>query len=384
MRWKSKATLAIVIVVAIVLAGLVYLDYLHSDLAPSGSAFSVVNLTQDLGNQFTPGSIQAFGVNSSSLLISGVGLYNKTTDYSLPNLMKMTSLSPSVQGTNMDLVANQYFRDGNVFGTGWNGSSWLLTGQISWGNITEGAVVSISGSLVTNLTSILSRYFVNGGIWFDGWNGSAWLLGGNSDKKASLVSYHNGKVTDETGLLGSQVPNAWIQWLEWNGSSWLVGGHGVFGFLNGNYYINMLGESPFNSSGVLSSDFHNREWVIGGGPPATIIVLSGTHITGTIHMPRYFDEWVNSIVYYRGVYLIGGKGLNPNGSFHPALYFLDLNVVPESVENLTHLLPSSFDFGQVQFMSYVTLDGESGVLIAGQGYIDPNSGYSRGALAILS
>lgn len=384
MRGKWVAVLVIAIVAGAIVSGSVYFAFFHSTQSTSLNAFHVTDLSPDLGTQFTPGSIQAFGANSTSLLISGMGIYNKSTDFSLPNLMEMNSLSPNVQGKNMDYVADQYFKNGNVFGTGWNGSSWLLTGQISWGNVTEGAVISMTGTKMTNLTSIFSRYFQNGGIWFDGWNGTGWLLGGNNDRKASLVSYQNGIVVNETSLLGNQSFNAWIQWLDWNESAWLVGGHGVFGFLKGNSYTSMLEVSAFNSSGVYASYFNDGRWIVGGGPPVAIQVVVGNRITDTIHMPSFFNAWINGITFYEGQYLVGGKGLNKNGSMHPALYSVVLNSSSPSIRNLTSFLPSSFDLGQIQFISFLTFAGNSGVLIAGQGHYDPHSGFSKGALAFLT
>jgi len=307
-----------------------------------------------------------------------MGYYNKSSDYSLPNLAQLDSLSGA--GKNLDSFISAFFGTGAVFGTTWNGSSWLITGQLSYGSQNVGAVISLSGGKFLNLTSKFYGYFKDGGAWIDGWNGTAWLVAGNNDNRASLVEYLNGSVTNLTPFLGYLPHGSWIQFLLWNGSAWFIGGHEIFGFLEGDHFVNELNASPFAKSGALSATFTRGEWIIGGGPPAKLLIVKGTSIVENLTPQSYLNDWVNGLVYYDGYLLAGGKGVDSSGLIHPALVAYSLRDGNFRSFNLSGDLATSFDGGQIQFMANVSFDGKNFVLVAGQGDYNPISGYSIGAL----
>lgn len=347
-------------------------------------AYTVVNLTSELGQYYQPGAIQAFGTNSTSILVSGISHYNKPTDTSKPALVQLTSLENSSLGVSLSNITGKYFHDGSVFGTAWNGTSWLLTGEINSGPSGTGAVISVRGNNITNLTPVLGKYFRHGGAWFDAWNGSSWLIGGNCDKEASLVSYSHGEVKNYSSLLGNSGGNPWIQLIEWNGTSWLIGGFGVFGFLKNGVYSNMLGMTEFATSGVFTAYYDGTGWMIGGGKPAGLQIVHNNGSIETLALPSYFNNWVNAICKLGSYYIIGGEaGIGPN-RIAPALFAVNLTGKDPAFQNITSLLPGSFDYGLVQFMGDVQFEGANGILIAGQGNYDEVTGHSTGALALLS
>ncbi len=351
----------------------------------SKGTFKIVNLTADLGTYFTPGSIQAFGYNNSGLLLTGATYYNKSTEATLPALMRINSLNGTSIGTGLDSITAKYFRNGTVFGAGWNGTDWLLTGEVSFGNTDEAGIISMNGDNIANLTETIGKYFKNGGAWFDSWNGTGWLIAGNVDKRACLVGYYHGEIINYTAELGFVPQDSWIQYLSWNGSSWLVSGHSIFGFLQGKNYINMLNMTVFRSSGVYSACYTSQgEWIVGGGPPAKLELIRGQKVIANISLPPKFNQWVNGITKFDGLYILGGKGANKSDPIFPALYSLNLSGVNWNFTDLSSLLPSSFDEGQVQFLSFVDFKNTTGVLIAGQGHYNINTGYSTGSLALLT
>ena len=206
---RIKAVSA-VLIAAIVIASMAYYE-LYRNGGGSKHAFSgleITDLTKALGSTFSPGSIQAFGENNTTILISGSGQYHKPSDFSTPALMGINDLNPGTSGHNMDELANTYFHDGSVFGTAWNGTSWILTGEISFGNTDEGSAIAINEGNVVNLTPLLGPYFKNGGIWFDAWNGTGWLFGGNNDRAASLIGYYHGGKANFNGFLGAPPPGS--------------------------------------------------------------------------------------------------------------------------------------------------------------------------------
>lgn len=373
----------VVIVALVVAAG--YGVYYHVTTTPPNASvnYSMVNLTGDLGNAFDPGSIQAFGSNSSSILLSGVGYTDKTTQFSNASLLRLNSLQPGSTGTELSRITADYFHNGTVFGTGWNGTAWLLTGETGFNGTSQAGVIAVEGSYIDNLTATIGHYFRDGGAWIDAWNGSGWLIGGNSDTAAVLVGYYHGEIINYTSALGPLPLHSWIQLIDFNSSAWLVGGHGVFGFLSSGHFTNMLSRTAFAFSGVYSAQFTGGRWIIGGGPPAGIQIISGNSVESAVSTPSFFNSWVNGICIYDNSYFIGGKGLHSN-RFYPALYKMSVSSSGISFQNLSSLLPSSFEGGQVQFMSTISFQNYTGILIAGQGNYNATTAFSTGALAFLT
>ncbi|MEM0158710.1 MAG: hypothetical protein QW812_04280 [Thermoplasmataceae archaeon] len=376
--FPSRKLLAVIVAV-LVIALVAYEVFDRLEAGAKIPEFRYISLQEELGTQFDPGSIQAFGYNNTSLLISGLGPYNKSTDSSLPNLEEIDSLNIQ-PGKNMDSAISEYFGLGSVFGTNWNGSAWLLTGQLSYGDVNVGSVVSYEGNRFTNLTPRFSTYFQRGGAWIDGWNGSAWIVAGNSDNRASLVEYSHGSVVNLTGLLGNTPVGSWIQFVLWNGSAWFLGGHLIFGFLNGDRYTNLLSLSPFADSGALSGLYVDGEWIIGGGPPAGAVIVKGQSITEAFHPPAYLNMWINGIADFNGYIFLGGKGMTDTGLIHPALYIYRSLSSFNNPVNQSAEIPASFNGGQIQFMETIDFHGVQSLFIAGQGNYNEETGYSTGAL----
>lgn len=378
---RRMYVILVVIVVIATSLGTIFAEY--NQLFVKSQKFSMTNLTYDLGNIFDPGSIQSFGLNNSSIFISGVSYYNKPADTNLPSLALSESLNNSTAATSMISIANRYFHNGTVFGTAWNGSAWMLTGEAANGNIDGGSAIIIRGSSVTNLTPVIEPYFNEGGAWIDAWNGSGWLIGGNIDKQAALIGLYHGTLINYSKDLGNLASNSWIQLLVWNGSSWLVSGHGVFGFLKGNRFSNLLNKTEFSKSGVYAALYQNNEWIIGGGAPAGMQIISSNGTISSVKLPGYFTNWINGITTLGQYTVIGGETSLGDNTIGPTLYAVSLSEQHPTFINLTSLLPGSFDYGLLQFLSFIQFKGQSGVLIAGQGFYNETSGYSTGALAFL-
>lgn len=379
---KAKTAIALALSILMVASVVSYEAY-SSSVNRGSPAFKMSSLDSELGSAFSSGSIQAFGQNNTTVLVSGTSSYYKPADFSTPALESLNGIGGNFTAHNMSNLADYYFHDGSVFGTAWNGSSWVLTGEITWGNVDEGAALAVNGNVDQNLTPTLGKYFQNGGVWFDSWNGSGWLFGGNEDKHASLVGLYHGEVINYTGMLGHKIPDSWIQLIVWNGTSWLIGGHFVFGFLTGGRYHSMLSQTKFNGSGVYSATYGKGVWIIGGGPPAGIEIVHGSNVTENITLPGYFSKWINGLAPFGKGFVAGGEATSLNGHMEPALYYFTFTDGSSRFTNLSAYLPSSFKDGQVQFLAPVSLNNISGILIAGQGSYNETNGNSHGAMALL-
>lgn len=351
--------------------------------APAGFIFSSANVTPDLPRSFTNGAIQAFGSNASSVLFGGVSYYHR--DH-LPydSLPALGSYSPATAATDdLTTQTSSYFYEGGVFPVGWNGSSWLIAGQTTIGNTTEGSAIALQDGHITNLTSLVAPYFQEQGIWIAGWNGEGWLLGGNNTQGAVLVYLHGDSVTNLGSLLPNNRPGDWIQALAWNGSGWLVGGQGIFGAYENGRFTNLLPQSPFTSGGVLSMDWNGSSWLVGGSPLALAYVY-GTEVLAAPSPTNGTEGWVNSIVAVPGEGWIVSGGTDSGGQYGPLLATLSARAgTAHVVEDFSCLL-GAFQGGWVQYGGWAPAFGSNAVLLVGQAGTDASTYASHSAAVLLS
>ncbi len=342
--------------------------------------YVVANTTGSLNGTFRPGAIQGFGENGTAILYAGIGRWDRPHDLTLPELSAELGSGPAV---NLTSSTGTLFHLGGVFGTVWNGTAWLVSGEATWGPVSGGVLASYRDGAWTNLSPLVLPHFRGGGVWAVAWNGSSWLLAGNSSAGAAMVELRGGAVTDLTGLLPHTGARDWIQLLAWNGTSWVVGGRGVFGVLSEGRYTDLLPGSPFAGGGVFGADWNGTAWVVGGGPPAAVAELVGTSVRPVPALPPEFDTWVNAVVATPFGWLLAGKGSGVRGLSLPELALWNGEVRGCFVLDLHALLPSSFAGGQVQFAGWAPLFGPGSLLLVGQGGLNELTGYSYGATAVL-
>lgn len=381
-RLDARVRVAVLAVVAISLIAAVATELGESPTAATstpGQVLGVANWTAALGATFTPGAPQAFGSNASTIFIGGVGPWDKPTGDEFPAFATWQGGSNAQNSTAAILP---FFPDGAVFGNAWNGSSWLFTGESTWGDDGGGALVALSDGRWTNLTALVRPYSEGEGIWADAWNGSAWLVAGNNTTGATLLSYAAGRVTDLTGLLPHNLPGDWIQLIGWNGTGWLIGGYGVFGTLFHGHYTDLSIASDWVTRGVYAADWNGSNWLVGGGSPAATVVVQGTRPSAGVELPIGFDRWVNSIVWTGSGWLISGKGTAPGGDAQGELAYW--GGLGSTLVDLTAELPSAFMGGQIQFATWAPALGSHVILLMGQGDLNEVTGYSAGAAATVT
>src|SRR5467141_2891104 len=105
--------------------------------AAPGGIRAVHDLTPQLGPTFHPGAIQGFGYNDSLIFLAGISVWDKPAESSQPVL---ASLDPHQSVVNLTPSVAREFADGGVFGSVWNGSAWLLSGEVTWGSLNEGVL----------------------------------------------------------------------------------------------------------------------------------------------------------------------------------------------------------------------------------------------------
>lgn len=350
--------------------------------SPGGPALVAINATGDLADSFSSGAIQSFGSNATSVVFGGVSYYDRG-HAPFDSLPALGEYAPSA-GTIDDLtaLAAPYFAEGGVFPVGWNGTAWLIAGQSTVGNLTEGSAISIQGGIVTNLTSLVAPYFEGQGIWIAGWNGTGWLLGGNTTGGAALIFLAGDTVTDLTPSIPNNAPGDWVQGLGWNGSGWLVGGQGIFGALDGDRYTNLLPQSPFAAGGALAMDWNGSAWLVGGSPTGLVFV-DGTTLRAAPSISTPAVGWVNSVVSLgAGEWIVSG-GYLAAGAYTPFLKVVGSGGSLESVVDESACLPGAFDGGWVQYGAWAPAFGPRALLLVGGAGTDPVDASGHSAAAVI-
>ncbi len=349
----------------------------------SGISVSVEDDTSLVDGPFAGGAIQAFGANATATLLGGLSYYyqNATPYDSLPAAETLPTTGGS-GAENLTPLLAPYFPWGGIYPVAWNGTAWLIAGQATFGQVTEGAAVALTSGRVTNLTPLLGSYFSGQGIWIAGWDGQGWLIGGNSSSGASLVYLEGGKVTNLSGLLPNNQPGDWVQMVAWNGTAWLVGGQGVFGSWEGGQYVNLLPSSPFAKGGVFGIGWNGNEWLVGGDPPL-LVAVQGVTVSAGPSLENWTHGWINTVVPLSFGWAAGGGAFVAGGGYTPRLELFGGSWSPGPTD-LSSCLPASFAGGWVQFGGVVPGGIATSLLLVGEGGTNPTTLASHGAAANLS
>jgi hypothetical protein len=351
--------------------------------AAGGPSLGSTNLSSALPGSFSTGAIQSFGSNDSTVIFGGVSYYDRNHD-PFDSAPALSSYAPAL-GKDVDLTdsAAPYFDEGGVFPVGWNGSAWLVAGQTTIGNVTEGSAISLQAGRFTNLTPLVAPYFQQQGIWIAGWDGEGWLLGGNNSLGAVLVYLQGDTVTNLTSLLPNNGPADWIQALAWNGSGWLVGGQGIFGALHEGRFTNLLPESPFLTGAALAMGWNGSAWLVGGSPADLVYVQGGSEQPGP-SLGVGSPSWVNSVVSLPdGGWLVSG-GSEGAGQYAPLLAALPTGSPEGAAVDESACLPMSFHGGWIQYGTWAPAFGANELLLVGEGGTDPVTFESHAAAAVIS
>ena len=372
-------------IVALVAASIGGVALLPAGAPPQpGAPFSISDLTPQLGATFHPGVVLVGGSNGTSSFLGGVGVYHATTDFSLPVLDAVSYGASGVQITNRTGDLGAYFPEGGVYSSVWNGTSWLIAGQATYGTGNQGALISVGPAGVTNISSEIVPYFVGGGIWALGWNGSAWLVGGNSSQGAVLLALDGSRVTNLSSSITVHLPNSWVQLLLWNGHQWLIGGQGLFGTLEGTTFTDLDPGSPFIGTGAFAAVWTGAAWVVGGYAPRLAEVVGGA-LLATVPLPSPAAHLLVTLVLPLGaVWLVGGRAPGAADAYSPVLFTWDGSSTTGGFTNVSDLLPASFGGGELQggFPTPPVCPGC--YLLIGEGGYHVSTGYGTGAVALLT
>lgn len=189
------------------------------------ASLSVTQLTPSQ----TQGTVWGGGWNGSQWLISGWGEDLPTPPGSNPYIFLYNGIGQIFGGSMDQYQAESTWHGGDIFAASSNGKEWLLSGLgsgllPSYGNDNHMALAVFNGNNFTDLSESVPNQ-ADYILYTNAWNGKYWLIGGGYMEGGVLFSYDGNKIVDLSGKLTEAVPTLEsVQTLGWNGNYWLIGG----------------------------------------------------------------------------------------------------------------------------------------------------------------
>ena len=176
----------------------------------------------------TEGTVWGGGWNGSQWLISGWG-EDAGPNGSNPYIFLYNGLSQVVDGSLDQYTAETTWHGGDIFAASAHGNDWLLSGLgsgnlTSYGHINHMSLSLFDGNDFTDLSSSVPNQR-DAILYANAWNGEYWLIGGGYEDYGTLFTFNGKKIVDLTAKIAEAVPTfGSVQSLAWNGYYWLIGG----------------------------------------------------------------------------------------------------------------------------------------------------------------
>jgi hypothetical protein len=185
------------------------------------------------------GTVWGGGWNGSQWLISGWG-DDGGPNGSDPYIYLYDGRSQVIGGSLDQYEAESSWLGGDIFAASYNGKEWLLSGlgsgllpSYSDQEKNHMSLSLFDGFDFTDLSSSVPEQR-DAILYTNAWNGQYWLVGGGYDNSGVLFSFDGTNMVDLTTLIGQAVPNfGSVQSLAWNGYYWLIGGRNFLAAYDG-------------------------------------------------------------------------------------------------------------------------------------------------------
>ncbi len=202
------------------------------------------------------GTVWGGGWNGSQWLISGWG----SDDASLgPYVCLYDGMNVVAEGSLDNYGQAGSWSGGDVFSASYNGRHWLLSGLgsdalpgVSKQAFNHMSLGTFDGYHFTDLSALVPRQD-DAILYANAWNGKYWLVGGGYGRfRRVLFSFDGAKPTDlTTHAVKSLRTFGPVQAIGWNGRYWLIGGVNFLASYDGRNFVDLT--SGLNSR--LGADF---------------------------------------------------------------------------------------------------------------------------------
>ena len=212
------------------------------------------------------GTVWGGGWNGSQWLISGWG-DDEGVNGSNPYIYLYDGRGQVIGGSTDQYQAEATWHGGDVFATSYNGKEWLLSGLGS-GNLSQYGMqnhMSLSlfdGYNFTDLSSSVPNQ-KDAILYANAWNGRYWLIGGGYEDEGVLFSFDGNRIADLTAKVAEAVPSfGSVQSVAWNGAYWLIGGVNFLAAYDGNQFTDLTDQldTVITRSGGCCSSVNAIAW----------------------------------------------------------------------------------------------------------------------------
>jgi hypothetical protein len=189
------------------------------------------------------GTVWGGGWNGSQWLISGWG-DDDGLNGSDPYLFLYDGRSQVVGGSLNQYAAEATWHGGDVFAASANGDEWLLSGLGSgnlsaYGEQNHMSLSTFDGTNFTDLSSWIPEQR-DAILYANAWNGKYWLIGGGYDADGILFSFDGKNMVDLTSVIAQAVSEfGSVQSIAWNGSYWMIGGADFLATYDGHTFTDL-------------------------------------------------------------------------------------------------------------------------------------------------
>jgi hypothetical protein len=189
------------------------------------------------------GTVWGGGFNGSQFLISGWG----TDDSSEGPYVSLYDGAGVVAEHSLDYYGEaSSWSGGDVLAASYNGKEWLLSGlgsgplQSYSANATNHMSLGTFNSTVfTDLSNLIPNQS-DAVLYANAWNGLYWLIGGGYLGYGRIFAFDGSSIVDLTTQAKQAIPSfASVQSIEWNGEYWLIGGIGFLAQYNGHNFVDL-------------------------------------------------------------------------------------------------------------------------------------------------
>ena len=194
----------------------------------------------------TEGTVWGGGWNGSQWLISGWG-EDLGPNGSNPYIFLYNGQSQVAGGSLNEYTAETTWHGGDIFAASADRNEWLLSGLgsgnlTSYGEINHMSLSLFNGSDFSDLSSSVpgQRDAI---LYANAWNGEYWLVGGGYRDYGTLFTFDGKKIVDLTSTIAQAVPSfGSVQSLAWNGYYWLIGGEDFLAKYDGHRFTDLTPE----------------------------------------------------------------------------------------------------------------------------------------------
>jgi len=225
------------------------------------------------GNSFatlTPvhsgGTVWGGGFNGSQWLISGWGTDDNSPG---PYICLYDGSRIITEGSLDEYGQASSWYGGDVFAASYNGREWLLSGlgsgvltSLSSNATNHMSLGTFDGTSFTDLSSLVPDQ-QDGILYANSWNGHYWLVGGGYQNENDILFTFDGRsVVDLTEQAANAIPTfASVQAVAWNGNYWLIGGVGFLAKYDGRHFTDLTQQLE----NAVSSNFDSVNAIVWSG-----------------------------------------------------------------------------------------------------------------------